>query len=297
MPPKYWKEQEAGFVAKVLQETAALPTRKRKKNYPKGASPPQSESESESDEDTQRNPAPKPSKKSKSTATTTNANSPPSPPPNHADDANEAAEDSPDVAMDTSGTSGVDGDAKEAQDSPSDVAVGTSGTSHVDGDDPFDSSDVVEFDPIANRGPFDDDDDDAEDEGVQTSPPSVANKSATKDTSAKDTSATPADSANESSLPASTSAASTVAAPSAVADTSPTEDTSATPAASAVESSLPPIPALPANVPIIMGPHHNSSRAEYLSMPSEQVYCSAVDTVNGLYYDCWLCGSKGCDYR
>eukprot|EP00956_Cyclotella_meneghiniana_P040015 scaffold184828_cov57-Cyclotella_meneghiniana.AAC.2 len=159
------------------------------------------------------------------------------------------------------------------------------------GDGPFDNSEVVEFDPIANRGPFDDDDD-VEDEDVQTAPPSIANKSATKDTSA--TLAAPA---NESSLPASTPAASAVAAPSAVADTSPTEDTSATPPDSLVESSLPAIPALPANVPIIMGPHHNSSRAEYLAMPSEQVYCSAVDTVNGLYYDCWLCGSKGCDYR
>jgi hypothetical protein len=264
MPPKYYKEQEAAYVAKVLQETAALPTRKRKPKYPKGASPPPPESES--DKDTQRNPAPKPHKKSKFTATTTNANSPP---PNHADDANEATEDSPDVAVDTSGTSGVDGDG------------------------PFDNSDV-DFDPITNRGPFDNDnDDDVEDEGVQTAPPSVANNSSTKDTSA-----TPAASANESPpLPASTPAASAVAAQPAVADTSPTEDTSATPAASDVDSSLPAIPALPPNAPIMMGSHHNSSRVKYLAMPSEQVYCSAVDTVNGLYYDCWLCGSRGCDYR
>ena len=54
MPPKnkYWKDHEARFVANVVQETAALPTRKRKKNYPKGASPPQSESDGE--EDTQK---------------------------------------------------------------------------------------------------------------------------------------------------------------------------------------------------------------------------------------------------
>jgi len=287
MPPKYWKEQEAGFVAKVLQETAALP-RKRKKNYPKGASPPPPESES--DEDTQRNPAPKPHKKSKSTATTTNANSPP---PNHANDANEATEDSPsDVAVDTSGTSGIDGDTIE--DSPSDVAVGTSGTSRVD-EGLFDNSDVVEFDPIANRGPFDsdnNDDDDVEEEGGQAAPPSVANTSAIKDTSAT---------------------------PAVSADRSATEDTSATPADSAVESSLPAVPALPPVVPIAMdgtystavdppddedppdedGPtvNANSSRPQYLALPNTEKYCSAVDTEFGLWYDCWLCGSRGSDYR
>ena len=73
--------------------------------------------------------------------------------------------------MDTSGTSGVDGDTIE--DPPSDVAVGTSGTSRVD-EGLFDNSDVVEFDPIATRGPFDsdnNDDDDVEEEGGQAAPP------------------------------------------------------------------------------------------------------------------------------
>lgn len=186
MPPKYWKDAEAAFVAKV-QETAAVP-RKRKKNYPKGASP-----ESDSDEDTQKNPAPKPKKpkqkKIKSTATTTKtkskssrpSNTQPPPPLNHANDANEATEDSPsDVAGEN--------------------AIGTSG---VDGEGLFDNSDV-EFDPIANSAPFDDDVEEDSGGEVTIQPycaaPAVVDTSATEDTM----SAAPAASAVESSLPATT---------------------------------------------------------------------------------------------
>eukprot|EP00956_Cyclotella_meneghiniana_P018488 scaffold30822_cov20-Cyclotella_meneghiniana.AAC.1 len=158
MPPKYWKDHEAAYVANVVKETAALPSRKRTKKLPKGASP---------DKDTQNIPAPpKPKKstqkkskstvtkskqkKSKSTVTTTKSSSTtksqkslsdidPPPPSNHAD----VTKDLPSDVADA--------------DSPSDVVVeNRNGTSADDGEGGlFHHQDSdVEFDPIATVGPF-----------------------------------------------------------------------------------------------------------------------------------------------
>eukprot|EP00956_Cyclotella_meneghiniana_P013028 scaffold18588_cov79-Cyclotella_meneghiniana.AAC.6 len=141
MPPKnkYWKDHEARFVANVVQETAALPTRKRKKNYPKGASPPQSESDGE--EDTQKTPAPtskkpkNPKQKKKKPKSSSGPETQPPPLPS------------------------LPPNPTNTKDSPSDSAGGDEvRPSGVDGDGEnlFDD-DPVEFDPISTRGPFDSD--------------------------------------------------------------------------------------------------------------------------------------------
>ena len=173
MPPKYWKDHEAAYVANVVKETAALPSRKRTKKLPKGASP---------EKDTQNIPAPpKPKKskqkKSKSTVTkskqkkskftvtttksssTTKSQKSPSdvdspPPSNHAD----VTKDSP-------------SDLAEA-DSPSDVDVeNRNGTSADDGEGgSFHHQDSdVEFDPIATVGPFEEAEEDIG--GEEVTPP------------------------------------------------------------------------------------------------------------------------------
>ena len=143
MPPKnkYWKDHEARFVANVVQETAALPTRKRKKNYPKGASPPQSESDGE--EDTQKTPAPtskkpkgNPKQKKKKPKSSSGHETQPPPLPS------------------------LPPNPTNTKDSPSDSAGGDEvRLSGLDGDGEnlFDDDPVVEFDPIATRGPFDSD--------------------------------------------------------------------------------------------------------------------------------------------